>query len=172
MKKIFALMTSLVMAASLAACGEEEVVVDDSVNSSVERSVSSEESSVEEGGQDTTEGSFNVLDLPGVEGPDVRNTTWSFAGGCEDGVPLTEERAYAALEAYGGTLQLVFDEEDGVQMVQGGGTLAGTYQTNDDSSVLLTFDNNGSELVYLCVIADIDGLTTTTREPSFISLIL
>lgn len=152
MKKIFALMTSLVMAASLAACGEEEVVVDDSVNSSVE-------SSVEEGGQDTTEGSFNVLDLPGVEGPDVRNTTWSFAGGCEDGVPLTEERAYAALEAYGGTLQLVFDEEDGVQMVQGGGTLAGTYQTNEDSSVLLTFDNNGSELVYLCVFADIDGLT-------------
>lgn len=106
MKKIFALMTSLVMAASLAACGEEEVVVDDSVNSSVESSVSSEESSVEEGGQDTTEGSFNVLDLPGVEGPDVRNTTWSFAGGCEDGVPLTEERAYAALEAYGGTLRL------------------------------------------------------------------
>lgn len=152
MKKIVALMTSLVMAASLAACGEEEVVVDDSVNSSVE-------SSVEEGGQDTTEGSFNVLDLPGVEGPDVRNTTWSFAGGCEDGVPLTEERAYAALEAYGGTLQLVFDEEDGVQMVQGGGTLAGTYQTNEDSSVLLTFDNNGSELVYLCVFADIDGLT-------------
>ena len=152
MKKIVALMTSLVMAASLAACGEEEVVVDDSVNSSVERSV-------EEGGQDTTEGSFNVLDLPGVEGPDVRNTTWSFAGGCEDGVPLTEERAYAALEAYGGTLQLVFDEEDGVQMVQGGGTLAGTYQTNEDSSVLLTFDNNGSELVYLCVFADIDGLT-------------
>ena len=41
MKKIFALMTSLVMAASLAACGEEEVVVDDSVNSSVESSVSS-----------------------------------------------------------------------------------------------------------------------------------
>ena len=152
MKKIVALMTSLVMAASLAACGEEEVVVDDSVNSSVE-------SSVEEGGQDTTEGSFNVLDLPGVEGPDVRNTTWSFAGGCEDGVPLTEERAYAALEAYGGTLQLVFDEEDGVQMVQGGGTLAGTYQTNEDSSVLLTFDNNGSELVYLCVFADIDGLS-------------
>lgn len=152
MKKIVALMTSLVMAVSLAACGEEEVVVDDSVNSSVE-------SSVEEGGQDTTEGSFNVLDLPGVEGPDVRNTTWSFAGGCEDGVPLTEERAYAALEAYGGTLQLVFDEEDGVQMVQGGGTLAGTYQTNEDSSVLLTFDNNGSELVYLCVFADIDGLT-------------
>lgn len=152
MKKIVALMTSLVMAASLAACGEEEVVVDDSVNSSVE-------SSVEEGGQDTTEGSFNVLDLPGVEGPDVRKTTWNFAGGCEDGVPLTEERAYAALEAYGGTLQLVFDEEDGVQMVQGGGTLAGTYQTNEDSSVLLTFDNNGSELVYLCVFADIDGLT-------------
>ena len=166
MKKIVALMTSLVMAASLAACGEEEVVVDDSVNSSVESSVSSEESSVssvessvEEGGQDTMEGSFNVLDLPGVEGPDVRNTTWSLAGGCEDGVPLTEERAYAALEAYGGTLQLVFDEEDGVQMVQGGGTLAGTYQTNEDSSVLLTFDNNGSELVYLCVFADIDGLT-------------
>lgn len=100
-----------------------------------------------------------MLDLPGVEGPDVRNTTWSFAGGCEDGVPLTEEGAYAALEAYGGTLQLVFDEEDGVQMVQGGGTLAGTYQTNEDSSVLLTFDNNGSELVYLCVFADIDGLT-------------
>lgn len=105
------------------------------------------------------DGSFNVLDLPGVEGPDVRNTTWSFAGGCEDGVPLTEEGAYAALEAYGGTLQLVFDEEDGVQMVQGGGTLEGTYQTNEDSSVLLTFDNNGSELVYLCVFADIDGLT-------------
>ena len=43
MKKIVALMTSLVMAASLAACGEEEVVVDDSVNSSVESSVSSDQ---------------------------------------------------------------------------------------------------------------------------------
>lgn len=152
MKKVFALMTSLVMVASLAACGEEEVTVDDSVNSSVE-------SSVEAGGQDSTEGSFNVLDLPGVEGPDVRNTTWSFAGGCVDGVPMTEEEATADLEAYGGTLQFVFDEEDGVQLVQGVGTLAGTYQTNEDSSVLVTFDNNGSELVYLCIFADIDGLT-------------
>lgn len=45
-------------------------------------------------------------------------------------------------------------------MVQGGGTLDGVCEYHyEDEGVRLTFDNNGTDLVYACVFADFDGLT-------------
>ena len=61
----------------------------------------------------------------------------------------------------GGKLEIVFsDDGSTVQMVQGGGTLDGVCEYHyEDEGVRLTFDNNGTDLVYACVFADFDGLT-------------
>ena len=56
-----------------------------------------------------------------------------------------------SLAAYGGTLQFTFDAAGGAKMIQGGGTLNGTYQYLDDGSVGVTFDYNGEELRYACI---------------------
>ena len=51
----------------------------------------------------------------------------------------------------GGTLQFAFDAAGGAKMIQGGGTLNGTYQYLDDGSVGVIFDYNGEELRYACI---------------------
>ena len=56
-----------------------------------------------------------------------------------------------SLAAYGGTLQFTVDAAGGAKMIQGGGTLNGTYQYLDDGSVGVIFDYNGEELRYACI---------------------
>ena len=110
---------------------------------------------------DSTEDLFCLLDVPILEMPDLAGTTWSFCGGNLGGVQMTQEDYDAALEQYGGKLEIVFsDDGSTVQMVQGGGTLDGVCEYHyEDEGVRLTFDNNGTDLVYACVFADFDGLT-------------
>ena len=73
----------------------------------------------------------------------------------------TQDDYDTALEQYGGKLEIVFsDDGSTVQMVQGGGTLDGVCEYHyEDEGVRLTFDNNGTDLLYACVFADFDGLT-------------
>ena len=110
---------------------------------------------------DSTEDLFCLLDVPILEMPDLAGTTWSFCGGNIGGVQMTQDDYDAALEQYGGKLEIVFsDDGSTVQMVQGGGTLDGVCEYHyEDEGVRLTFDNNGTDLVYACVFADFDGLT-------------
>lgn len=110
---------------------------------------------------DSTEDLFCLLDVPILEMPDLAGTTWSFCGGNLGGVQMTQDDYDAALEQYGGKLEIVFsDDGSTVQMVQGGGTLDGVCEYHyEDEGVRLTFDNNGTDLVYACVFADFDGLT-------------
>ena len=108
-----------------------------------EQEVVTEETTVAEGEQ--------IIEL------DIANTTWNFAGGFLNSVEMTEEEAAASLEMYGGTLQLVFDDGEGVQMVQGGGTLEGKWAYSEDNTVGVLFELEDGDLFYLCSFAEIDG---------------
>ena len=74
----------------------------------------------------------SLWELPQADTPDMSNTVWSFAGGYIDGGEMTQAEMDESLAAYGGTLQFTFDAAGGAKMIQGGGTLNGTYQYLDD----------------------------------------
>ena len=93
----------------------------------------------------------SLWELPQADTPDMSNTVWSFAGGYIDGSEMTQAEMDESLAAYGGTLQFTFDAAGGAKMIQGGGTLNGTYQYLDDGSVGVIFDYNGVELRYACI---------------------
>lgn len=95
----------------------------------------------------------SLWDLPKVDTPDMSNTVWSFAGGYIDGAEMTQAEMDADLAAYGGKLQFAFYADGSAAMIQGGGSLSGTYQYLGDGSVGVIFDNGGSELCYACIFS-------------------
>ena len=99
------------------------------------------------------ENSMVLWDLPQADTPDMSNTVWNFAGGCIDGEELTQAEMDASLVEYGGKLQFTFDANGGASMIQGGGTVQGTYQYLDDGSVGVIFNYNGEELRYACIFS-------------------
>lgn len=152
MKKLLVAMLSSVMVMSLVACGGTEEVSDES-QVQVEAVVEVEEKQETTVAETADSGSMwdNIAQ---IEAPDISNTVWTFAGGYIDGVELTQEDYDSALQAYGGSLQFVFDDNGGAQMVQGGGTLQGTYSYGESESVSVAFDNNGTELQYICLFTE------------------
>lgn len=172
-RKILAIMLSSMLAFSFTACGNTEETADGTVtNAEADVDVTDTGTDVENDAAendaadivvdtDSTEDLFCLLDVPILEMPDLAGTTWSFCGGNLGGVQMTQDDYDAALEQYGGKLEIVFsDDGSTVQMVQGGGTLDGVCEYHyEDEGVRLTFDNNGTDLVYACVFADFDGLT-------------
>ncbi len=159
MKKFFALMLSLMLILSLTACGgsdDDENVVDENPPA-VEDNLP-EESDGSETENDLGEGN-TLWDAATVETPEMADTVWNFAGACIDGNELNLEEATEALNQYGGTLQFAFGSDGTAQMIQGNGTLEGTYEYLEDGSVGVTFDNNGTEVPYACIFVDLDGLT-------------
>lgn len=180
MKKLLVLTLSLATALSLAACGgsdsesgsgsAEPAGNVENVAAPADNAADAEEpvddvADAEEPVGDTDDGAdagsdeeLTLWDAVRVETPDVSDTTWNFAGGYLDGHEMTAEEVSSSLEAYGGVCQFVFDAEGGAQMVQGGGTLEGTYEYLDDG-VGVIFDANGTELRYSCIFTDMDGIT-------------
>ena len=161
--KTFACVMGLVLALSLTACGEEEVIVENT-NEEVSVEVQTQEATeaptetVAETGTEAEGGP--LLQVAVMEIPDLSGTEWNFAGGMIDGTEMTEDEYNTVLSStYGGQLSFVFDGNGNVQMVQGGGSLNGTYEGRDDGLVAVVFDNNGSNLIYACFFTDMDGLT-------------
>ena len=147
MKKFMALMMSMMLVLSLAACGDTEEVAGDaapveSVAEDVAESVEEEIASEEEA--DTIS---SLWDLANAEIPDLAGTTWGFTGGCIDGVEMEQEDLDSTLEMYGGSLDLVFAEDGTVQMVQGAGAWDGTYEYAEDG-ITMDVDANGTALSY------------------------
>lgn len=88
------------------------------------------------------------------------STGWVFSGGMIDGTEMNEEEAAQSLEVYGGTLNIMFDDDENVSMVQGGGTVKGIYGlTEDNENVLgLIFaDDAGNQIIYAGLFAEVDG---------------
>ena len=171
MKKLLVAMLSTVMVMSLVACGGTEEVTDESpvqVEAEVvveekkeaeaveekQEAVAETEEKLETTVAETTDSGYMWDNIPQIEAPDMSNTVWTFAGAYIDGVEMTQEDYDSALQAYGGSLQFVFDDKGGAQMVQGGGTLQGTYSYGESESVSVAFDNNGTELQYICLFTE------------------
>lgn len=165
-KKSFACAMGLILALSLAACGEEEVVVEDT-NTEVAQEAQTQEVTAEaqtetaaETATETQEGG-PLLQVAVMEIPDLSGTEWNFAGGMIDGVEMEEEDMNESLEAYGGTLQLVFGEDGAVTMVQGVGNAEGTYEYSDDNTAIkMTFDFGGTELTYAGFLSQVGDTVT------------
>ena len=157
-KKLVGLMLSSMLALSLTACGGEEAA-QDTAASQVEVSAPSD-TVTEAVDTESTDSTGVLYGLAMEEIPDLADTTWDFAGGMIDGEEISQEDYETTLETtYGGQLSFVFDGNGNAQMVQGGGSMNGTYEVRDDGLVAVVFDNNGSDLIYACFFTDMDGLT-------------
>ncbi len=99
---------------------------------------------------------------------DVVLGSWELCGGLSGGVEWEEADLQSTLEMYGGTLQFVFQEDGTAGMVQGGGILNGTFEVINEEGIGAIFDNNGTELRYICQFADMEGqivmLVTVDQE--------
>ena len=155
-KKYFACAMGLVLALSLAACGEEEVIVENT-NEEVTQEVQTQEVQTQEVAEAPAETTAEAV----MEIPDLSGTEWNFAGGMIDGVEMEEEDLNATLETYGGTLQLVFGEDGAVTMVQGGGNAEGTYEYSDDNTAIkMTLDFGGTEVTYAGFLSEVGDTVT------------
>lgn len=126
------------------------------------------EGMISAGGTEPETSGGTLLDYvtPAMVPDGLAGTSWEFAGGFLDGTEMEQADAEATLAQYGGTLQIVFDSETDVSMVQGGGTLSGTYTTLDDGTRLgFAFDNAGSELKYGGLFADVNGTAVLMLLP-------
>ena len=166
--KTFACVMGLLLALSLTACGEEEVIVENT-NEEVSVAVQTQEATeaptetvaetVAETGTEAEGGP--LLQVAVMEIPDLSGTEWNFAGGMIDGVEMEEEDLNATLETYGGTLQLVFCEDGAVTMVQGGGNAEGTYEYSDDNTAIkMTLDFGGTEVTYAGFLSEVGDTVT------------
>ncbi len=150
MKKFATVTLSLMMALSMSACsGSDEP--EETETAVVQEAETETEVEAE---ADTDTDKMTLWDIDRIDAPELTNTTWSFAGGYIDDAEMTQEEMEESLEQYGGQLDFVFGEDGEAQMVQGGGTMEGTYEYLDDGSVSAVFDYNGGELPYTCLFTE------------------
>lgn len=122
-----------------------------------------EQEETEQGTDDGDGPSDGLLDLlrqlsPVAPTEDIIGTAWEFSGGMIDGVEMEQAEAEQNLEMYSGELNIVFNDEESISMVQGGGTLNGTYGLTGDGYIMgIEFDNAGSSLRYAGLLTDVDG---------------
>ena len=161
MKKFLDLVIALAMTLSLAACGGGDTPESEPAAPSESTPV---ESSASESTPAQTDGPLNALPLYAVpEG--LSGTGWDFVGGCVNGAEMEQTDIDAALEQYGGMLGIVFDDETGISMVQGAGTLTGTYTAKEDTGLKIEFDNGGEALRYIGVFTEMDGTPVLVLMP-------
>jgi len=169
-RKVIAMMMGLTLALAVTACGGSDTEAD-TADTAVEETVDDAEETddaevVDEAAEDDAseadaEDVGPLYSIEAAVAPDVAGTTWHFVGAMLDGEELDEETATGVLDQnYGGTLDMVFDEDGNATMEQGGGNLEGTYEYVDEYTLLVTLDNSGSDLNYACAFAeDEDGVT-------------
>ena len=175
MRKVLTAALSTMMVLSLAACGGSDSSADTTAAPETEAEVTVEtEAETEEA---ESEVSLDELpDLVDVEGgtlwdiytvdtPDLTNTSWGLSGGYFDGEEMTQDDLNETLEQYSGQLDFNFGEDGVAQMVQGAGTMDGTYEYLDDGSVGVIFDNNGEELRYACLFTEMSDTLVLVAIP-------
>lgn len=174
MKKFLALLLSFVLVLSLAACGDEKedttekepATKTEAENENVDSSTDENDSETED---EAAAGEVEVGDdlasflsqLTLVQPTDALvGTGWEFSGGMIDGTEMNEEDAAQSLEVYGGKLNIIFDDDENVSMVQGGGTLKGVFGVTEDNENVLGLiftDAAGSQVVYAGLFTEVDG---------------
>lgn len=172
MKKFFALLLSFVMVLSLAACGDDKEDKTEKKSSSDTENVDSSLDDDDDSETENDAGTGTVADevevsedlinflsqVTIVEPTDFVDTGWEFSGGMVDGIEMDEAQAAQNLEDCGGQLNIIFNDDENVSLVQGNGTLEGIYGPTDNESVIgfVFADDAGNTEVYAGLFTEVD----------------
>ena len=139
-KKLLAILLAAVMMLALAACGDEPAPTPDPDPNPVE---------TPEGGDEPQSvlTMFTFMDAA----PELADTSWSFIGGCVDGVMMTEDQVAATLSQLDDYYQFYFNDETTVTLYQGNDTAPeGTYSAVNDTTVKIEVEG----VTYAAVFAE------------------
>lgn len=189
MNKVFAILLALTLCLSLAACGGDSEPAPapapaepSSTAPAPEPAPEPEPEPESEGEPAATDGDpytnypllvENLSELYEVDPSTLAPSGWQFAGGYTNGKEMDEQEAAKVLEMYGGTLQLIFESADTAMLVQGGGTMAGSYTVlSDNFTINLALELQGTTYNYVAVFTDLEGtpvlLLVATADPETI----
>lgn len=124
-KKLLAILLAAVMLLALAACGDEPAPTPDPDLPPVENPDGNNESQ-------SVLTMFTFMDAT----PELADTSWSFIGGCVDGVMMTEDQVAATLSQLDDYYMFYFNDESTVTLYEGADTATtGTYSAANETTV-------------------------------------
>lgn len=124
-KKLLAILLAAVMLLALAACGDEPAPTPDPDPTPAV---------TPEGGDEPQSvlTMFTFMDAT----PELVDTSWSFIGGCVDGVMMTEDQVAATLSQLDDYYMFYFNDETTVTLYEGADTATtGTYSAANETTV-------------------------------------
>lgn len=124
-KKLLAILLAAVMLLALAACGDEPAPTPDPDPTPAV---------TPEGGDEPQSvlTMFTFMDAA----PELADTSWSFIGGCVDGVMMTEDQVAATLSQLDDYYMFYFNDETTVTLYEGADTATtGTYSAANETTV-------------------------------------
>ena len=124
-KKLLALLLAAVMMLALVACGDDPAPTPDPDPAPVNTPDGDKE-------PQSVLTMYTFMDTV----PDLVDTSWSFIGGCVDGVMMTEDQVAATLSQLDDYYMFYFNDESTVTLYEGADTeTAGTYSAVNESTV-------------------------------------
>lgn len=124
-KKLLAILLATVMLLALAACGDEPAPTPDPDLPPVENPDGNNE-------PQSVLTMFTFMDAT----PELVDTSWSFIGGCVDGVMMTEDQVAATLSQLDDYYMFYFNDETTVTLYEGADTATtGTYSAANETTV-------------------------------------
>ncbi len=124
-KKLLAILLAAVMLLALAACGDEPAPTPDPDLPPVENPDGNNE-------PQSVLTMFTFMDAT----PELADTSWSFIGGCVDGVMMTEDQVAATLSQLDDYYMFYFNDESTVTLYEGADTATtGTYSAANETTV-------------------------------------
>lgn len=124
-KKLLALLLAAVMMLALVACGDDPAPTPDPDPAPVNTPDGDKE-------PQSVLTMYTFMDTA----PDLVGTSWSFIGGCVDGVMMTEDQVAAALSQLDDYYMFYFNDESTVTLYEGADTATtGTYSAANETTV-------------------------------------
>lgn len=124
-KKLLALLLAAVMMLALVACGDEPAPTPDPDPAPVNTPDGDKE-------PQSVLTMYTFMDTV----PDLVDTSWSFIGGCVDGVMMTEDQVAATLSQLDDYYMFYFNDESTVTLYEGADTATtGTYSAANETTV-------------------------------------
>lgn len=124
-KKLLALLLAAVMMLALAACGDDPAPTPDPDPAPVTTPDGDKE-------PQSVLTMFTFMDAT----PELVDTSWSFIGGCVDGVMMTEDQVAATLSQLDDYYMFYFNDESTVTLYEGADTATtGTYSAANETTV-------------------------------------
>ena len=124
-KKLLAILLAAVMLLALAACGDEPAPTPDPDPTPA----------VTPDGGDEPQSVLTMYTFMDAA-PELADTSWSFIGGCVDGVMMTEDQVAATLSQLDDYYMFYFNDESTVTLYEGADTATtGTYSAANETTV-------------------------------------